>query len=29
MQEDEALWIQVTRRNAKAFEQVYAENVAR
>lgn len=28
MQEDEALWTQVTCRNAKAFEQVYTENVA-
>ena len=28
MREDEALWVQVTHRNAKAFEQVYAENVA-
>jgi RNA polymerase sigma-70 factor (ECF subfamily) len=28
MQEDEALWVQVTCRNAKAFEQVYTENFA-
>jgi RNA polymerase sigma-70 factor (ECF subfamily) len=28
MREDEALWIQVTRRNAKAFEQIYTENFA-
>jgi RNA polymerase sigma-70 factor (ECF subfamily) len=28
MREEEALWIQVTRRNAKAFEQVYTENFA-
>jgi RNA polymerase sigma-70 factor (ECF subfamily) len=28
MRDDEALWVQVTRRDAKAFERVYTENVA-
>ncbi len=29
MREDEALWIGLTRRSAKAFEQVYIDNFAR
>src|SRR5438045_1222059 len=29
MQEGEALWVQVNRRSATAFEQVYKENFAR
>src|SRR5438552_527294 len=29
MREDEALWAQVTRRTATAFEQVYRDNFAR
>ena len=29
MREDEALWIQVTRRSAAAFEQIYSDHFAR
>jgi RNA polymerase sigma-70 factor (ECF subfamily) len=29
MREDEALWIGITRRSTKAFEQVYSDNFAR